>query len=96
MAIVFEEKGSSINWASLSIGILIVVMVFVGAYYLLFKKPELIEVVAPKNLENISSISSLTFNPETVISHPVFQKLKPGGAEPTPPSPGRSNPFRPF
>ncbi len=97
MAILVQETKKETNWVAVLSTIIIILVIFVGAYFLFFKKPELIEVVAPGSLQNVSSISKLSFDPESVLNSPTFKLLRqlpPSTAEP--PSPGRSNPFRPF
>jgi hypothetical protein len=96
MAIVLEEEKKPINWLAVLTVIVIVAFLFTGSYFLFFKKPELIEVVAPKSLEDLNKISQLSFNPETVLNTPTFKLLKQYATPITPPTPGRSNPFKPF
>jgi flagellar basal body-associated protein FliL len=96
MAIVLEEEKKETNWVAVLIVIVIVAVLFAGVYFLFFKKPELIEVVAPKSLEDINKISQVSFNPQTVIEAPVFKLLRQYGTAVTPPTPGRPNPFKPF
>ena len=96
MAILVQEDKKGTNWVTVLSTIVIIVVIFVGAYFLFFKKPELIEVVAPGSLQNVSSISKLSFDPGSVLQSPTFKLLRQYGSAVTPPSPGRSNPFRPF
>jgi len=96
MAILVQEEKKGTNWVTVLSTIIIIGAIFAGAYFLFFKKPELIEVVAPGSLQNVSSISKLTFNPQEVLQSPAFKLLRRYGTAPTPPTPGRSNPFRPF
>ena len=96
MAIVLEEEKRPTNWvAILSVAIVIVVL-FAGSYFLFFKKPELIEVVAPKQLQDLGNLSKVTFDPESVINAPTFKLLRQYGTLVTLPTPGRSNPFKPY
>ncbi|KKS43952.1 hypothetical protein A2116_00695 [Candidatus Jorgensenbacteria bacterium GWA1_49_17] len=96
MAIVVEEEKKSVNWIAILTTLIIVVVIFAGAYFLFFKKPELIEIVAPSDLQGVSQISGISFNPESVLNAPTFKLLRQYGTEPEPPAPGRNNPFRPF
>jgi flagellar basal body-associated protein FliL len=96
MAIVVEEEKKPVNWVAILTTIIIIVVVFIGAYFLFFKKPELIEVVAPGNLQGVSQISRVSFDPESVLGAPTFKLLRQYGTAPDPPNPGRNNPFRPF
>src|SRR3989344_4612493 len=96
MAILVQEEEKGTNWVTILSTIVIIVVVFAGAYYFFFKKPELIEVVAPGSLQNVSSISRISFDPQGVLNSPTFKLLRQYGSAPVVPSPGRSNPFRPF
>lgn len=96
MAIIIEEERKQTNWISIAAIAVIVVVVFVGAYYLFFKQPQLIEVVTPKQLEEINKISGLSFNPDTVVGSPIFKSLRQYGSPVVPPeTTGRTNPFAP-
>lgn len=96
MAIQIEEEPKKVNWLGVITGVVIVAVLFVGAYLLFFKKPELIEVVAPGRVEDLSQLSRVQFNPEELLSSPEFRLLRQFGVEAAPPSAGRSNPFQPF
>ncbi|MBI4034268.1 MAG: hypothetical protein HY378_01830 [Candidatus Brennerbacteria bacterium] len=96
MAIVVEEEKKRINWVAILTAIVIVGVLFSGAYVLFFKKPELIEIVAPGGLEGVSEISKLSFNPEGVLNSPTFRLLRQYGTATVTSTPGRVNPFRPF
>ncbi len=95
MSIVIEEKKPT-NWVAILGGIILVVLVFGGAYYLFFKKPEIIEVVAPGSLQDIKRISTLKFKPDSVIQNPIFSMLRREPVVSGEVSPGKSNPFKPF
>ena len=96
MAIVFEEEKKSTNWVAILSVSVIVIAIFVGSYYLFFKKPELIEIITPKQLQDLSKLSKLSFDPDTVINSPSFKLLRQYGTSIAQPMPGRNNPFRPF
>ena len=96
MAIVVEEGKKPVNWIAVLGGIVFIVVLFYGVYFFFFQKPELIEVVAPKTLEELGKISKITFDPETVLESPTFGLLRQYGEAPATFSPGKSNPFRPF
>ncbi|MFH0712537.1 MAG: hypothetical protein V2A55_01635 [Candidatus Jorgensenbacteria bacterium] len=96
MAIIVEEGKKPVNWIAILTTLIIVVVIFVGAYFLFFKKPELIEIVAPSDLQGVSEISKISFNPDGVLNAPTFKLLRQYGTTPEPPTPGRNNPFRPF
>jgi len=96
MAILVQENKKETNWVTILSTVIIILVIFAGAYFLFFKKPELIEVVAPGSLQNVSSISKLSFDPHGVLNSPTFRLLRQYGSAPAEPSPGRSNPFKPF
>lgn len=96
MAIIIEEEQKQTNWVNIAIAAVIVVVLFLGAYFLFFKQPQLIEVVTPKQLQEINKLSSVSFDPEAVVSSPIFKSLRQYGAPVTPPqTTGRTNPFAP-
>lgn len=95
MAIVVEEK-STINWVAILSVIVVILLLFGGGYYLFFKKPQLIEVVLPANLDPLNQISQITIEPEEVIQSASFKNLRSFSTDLTIPPAGRSNPFRPF
>ena len=96
MAIIIEQEEKSVNWVAILSAAVIVAVIFLGAYLLFFKKPELIEVVVPGRLQEVSKISQVAFDPASVLDSPTFKLLKQYGGEIVTPSPGRNNPFRPF
>ena len=96
MAIVLEEEKRPTNWVAILSVVIIVVVLFVGSYFLFFKKPELIEIVVPKSLQDIGTLSKLSFDPSSVINSPVLKLLRQYGTNISQVTPGRSNPFRPF
>lgn len=93
MAIVVEQEKKKVSWiTALSVAVFLLV-VFFGAYYLFFKQPELIDVVAPAELERLRVISEVQFDPRDVVDSPVFQNLRDfAGTVPTPLT-GKANPF---
>ncbi len=96
MAISIEEERKPTSWLSIILVIIIVVVLLAGGYFLFFKKPELIEVVAPGRVGDLSRISQLQFDPQELVNSPEFKLLRQFGVEITPPTPGRSNPFQPY
>ena len=96
MAILVEEEKKPKNWFALVAVIIVVGIIFAGVYFVFFQKPEFIEIVAPKQLETISKLSRVKFDPTAVIDSPVFKKLRTYGSPLTLPVTGRDNPFLPF
>ncbi len=97
MAIVIEEEKKPVNWFAMIIVFIILGIIGSGSYILFFKKPELIEVVAPSQLQEIDRISALTFDPASVIDSPAFKSLRQYASEILQVQiPGRDNPFAPI
>jgi len=92
-----EEEKKQTNWIGIISTLIIVIALFVGGYYLFFKNPELIEVVVPEKFDAIKKIAEVPkFDPGTVLGSQTFKQLKDYTAPLTLPTPGRTNPFRPF
>lgn len=96
MALVVEEEKKPTNWVAIASIAVVIIILFAGSYLLFFKKPELIDVVSPGSLSDLNKISKITFNPEEVVSDPVFKSLRQFGGSVSTLMPGRSNPFKPF
>jgi uncharacterized membrane protein len=95
MAILVEEEKRPVNWIGIITAIFIVVAVFVLAYFLFFKKPEIIDQVTPTGLSSINEISKIKFDPEAVVNSPTFNSLKDSTPKLTPrETPGKQNPFK--
>jgi hypothetical protein len=93
MAIVVEQETKKVNWMTVISVVVFLAVMFFGAYYLFFKQPELIDVVAPAELERLSALSSVRFDPRDVVDSPVFQGLRDFSGTVTPPRTGKANPF---
>ena len=95
MAIEFEQERNSMSITGLLSGAVVVIALFAGVYLLLFKKPELIEVVFPGNLKSVQDISKISLDPEKALRSEKFRALRQyGESAPLPPA-GKSNPFLP-
>jgi lipoprotein signal peptidase len=96
MAIQIEQEKKKTNWFNLVLVALFIVVLFLVTYFIFFKKPELIDVVAPGSLQSISQISQIQLDPTPVVQ--TLNKYFTGnyGAALTIPTPGRSNPFAPY
>ncbi len=97
MAIIVEEekKGGGGFIGFLTWIILIGVIAF-AAYYIFFKKPEVVDVVIPANFENINQITAKRIEPEEIQNNPVFKSLITDPTYPTNVQIGRVNPFLPL
>ena len=95
MAIEFEQEKNGLPIMGILIGAVVVGAIFTGAYLILFKKPDLIDVVLPGGLRSVSEISQIPFQPETIIRSEKFKALRQYGTRLAPPSSGKSNPFLP-
>lgn len=96
MAITIEEEKKPVNWITIVITIVLVGVIFLGSYFIFFKKPEIIEIVVPGSLKELNELSKIDFDPSNVINAPAFKILRQFSAVVTSTTPGRSNPFKPF
>lgn len=94
MALIIEQK-KSVNWTVIAAVIVIVIILGFGGYYIFFQKPELIEIVAPRELQTINVISQVDFDPMEIVNSPTFRLLRSYGQLITPSQAGRDNPFAP-
>lgn len=93
MAIEVEQDKKSVNIVGIMVGVLIVALVFAGIYFLLFKRPEIIDVVLPSDLLDLGDISSISFEPEKVFELDKFKALRQYGSKVVVTGKGKSNPF---
>jgi hypothetical protein len=94
--IVEEEKINKSGITSLLGWFVIIVSLAAGAYYLFFAAVPPAIITPPAEFDNITPITQITFNPQTVISSTAFTSLTQTIAEPTSTGPvpvGRPNPF---
>lgn len=98
MAILIEQEQKPTNWVAIISAVVFIAIIFIGAYYLFFTKPELLsEIGTPPRLQELSQLTKLQqFNPSTVVSSPQFTQLKDYSAPLVLPPTGRDNPFRPY
>ncbi len=96
MAITVEQEKKKVNWFNLILVVLFIVVIFLVTYFVFFKKPELINVVAPGSLQSINQISQIQLDPTPVVQ--TLNKYFTGnyGGTPSIPTPGRTNPFAPY
>lgn len=95
MSIILEEERPQTNWFGIIGAIVVVAIVFIGSYYLFFKKPELIDVVVPSGLEHLNQLSQITaLDPQAVVNSSNFKMLRDFTTPLALPAAGRANPFR--
>ena len=95
MAIQIEHERKKIDIVSILVGFVIVGALFAGAYFFLFRRPEFIDVVLPGDLQNLSTISNIPFQPERVFNSEKYKALRDYGGEISAPQAGKANPFVP-
>lgn len=96
MAILVEQEKKPVNWFNVIGIIVLVAVIFAGAYFVFFKKPELIDVVVPGGLSDIKTLSQVQIDPAPVVNSLKQYFTTNYGSSITIPTPGRSNPFVPF
>lgn len=98
MAIVVEEEKRGFGILTFIIWLAIIGVIGFGAYYIFFIQPEVVDIVFPSSLSNLSDLSENidALRPELIESDPVFNSLKRWVTTPISPEVGRSNPFLSF
>lgn len=96
MAIILEHEKKQVNWIVVLTVFLALAVIFTGAYFLFFKRPEIIDIAIPKKFDDLNMISRISFNPDDVIQSPAFRSLRQYGTIITQTqTPGKANPFQP-
>ena len=96
MAIIVEEEKNRSNLASMLGWLVILAAIGAAVYYLFFVIPPPALIKPPAGFQNITPITSINFDPESILGSPSFQSLKAYIAEPASSSPaavGRQDPF---
>ena len=96
MAIMVEQDKKPINWINAVAIVVFVALVFAVAYFILFNKPQFIDVVLPGSLSNIKTLSQVQVDPTPVVNSLQKYFTTNYGSSLTIPTPGRTNPFAPF
>ncbi len=96
MAIFVEQEKKPVNWFNVIGIIVLVAVIFAGAYFVFFKKPQLIDVVIPGGLSDIKTLSQVRIDPSPVVQTLQKYFTTNYGSSVTVPAPGRTNPFVPF
>jgi len=98
MAIIIEEEKKSSNLASTLGWLLILVILGFAGYYIFLASPPPVVLTPPASLQDISAITQINVDPQSVFGDPSFKKLQSSVAEPSPTGPtpvGKTNPFAP-
>ncbi len=96
MAIIIEQDKKPVNWFNIIVVAVVVAIIFAIVYFILFNKPELIDVVVPGNLSNINQLSQVQVDPTPVVNTLNKYFTNNYGSSLNVPTPGRPNPFLPF
>lgn len=76
MAIIIEEENKQASVGRILMWLVVLGIIVAAVYYIFFANPEIIDVAAPANLQNIDQLAGLNFNPEDVVNNGAFQSLK--------------------
>jgi len=96
MAIIVKEEKKTQNIFPAFLTFLILLLVGVTGYALFFAPVPLVEKVAPTNIDSLSKLAELKAEPDEVMAHPTFKKLREYVGRPSVGVNGRSNPFLPL
>jgi hypothetical protein len=98
MAIVVEqERSGKGGMMKLLVWGLILLVILVGAYYLFFKRPDVIpNLAAPAAFKQANELQGVKLDPGAVVQSQTFQSLRPQAPEQPTPVTGRTNPFQPL
>ena len=95
MAIIIEEEKKAIPWFPIIVGILIVLALGMGTYYLFFAPTPAIEVVLPPALKSAEVLATIDIDPTSVINSRSFRSLRVYTGLPSVGELGKANPFLP-
>jgi hypothetical protein len=93
MAIVIEEEKSGTGLVSILLWLIVLACIVVGAYYVFFKRVDIIDIDQPSSFQETMQLSGVNLHPELVVSRiqqPAFTShstIIPAKTN------GRSNPF---
>ncbi|MBI4094190.1 MAG: hypothetical protein HY436_00065, partial [Candidatus Liptonbacteria bacterium] len=94
MAIVFDEERENRVGLPTIFGWLALLIIVGGAvYFIFFRRPDVLPLFTPPELQNAQEIAELNLDPQTVVNDPEFQKRVPHVPAGAPPRTGRQNPF---
>lgn len=93
MAIIVKEKEKKLDWFPLGLGLFIVIVLSLSAYFLFLAEAPLIEKIAPiEDLETEDTFNTLN-DPSLILSNAAFSSLHLYVPNPDAGSLGRDNPF---
>jgi len=92
MAIILEGKRKFNFWYWAAVGLVLAVLL-AGSYFLFFAPVPAIEVVAPVSTRSAAEISSVDFDPASLVNSDAFRSLRRYTGTPTTGQTGRPNPF---
>lgn len=93
MAIIVNSRNSRSGIVAFLIWLVLILVVVAGAYYVFFKRPELVPISAPPGFEEARRISKIRLNSREVLDNPKFRALRFYITPSQPASFGKSNPF---
>ncbi len=96
MAFILEEEKKGISLFNILIIALIFGAFLISCYYLFFAPVPLIDSAFKTEVQSVSEISKITFNPSLITDSEVFVSLKEYVKLPELRIPGRPNPFESF
>ncbi|MEK7608831.1 MAG: hypothetical protein AAB495_04600 [Patescibacteria group bacterium] len=96
MAIVIEGEKRTKGIIGILVWIIVLVAVGAAAYYIFFRRPEIIEIATPANFQNTERLSKVKLTPEEITQNPLFLKLKAYVSPLVSENAGRQNPFLGF
>lgn len=94
-----EQQKKQVNWTLIGGAGIFIVILFVGAYYLFFKSPELlVDFSISGEDKNIQDLSKIDFKKDADTVVGKFDKIYTNNFSSTitPPTLGRQNPFQPI
>lgn len=95
MALVFEEE-KKFNWKGLLIVIVVILAIGGFAYFLFFTPVPAIEVIVSPAVRSTEELSSVHFDPASVVNSEDFRALRRYAGQPSIGQIGRPNPFIKF
>lgn len=96
MAIIIEEEKKGIGFTTILVWLIILGVIAFAAYYLFFKQPDIIDIVAPPVLDKTSELSKIKLNRATIDNDAIYNSLKSYITVPKDTPQGRLNPFLSF